>query len=161
MWLVLVAVLVVALAAGGLTAFLLLRGGDGGDETAADGTSSSTTTSNSSEPAEPEVMTVQGVINNQIGDYYYIGNGPKCDAEGDVSKGAQVTVYDASGAAIGIGSLEAGEEMDLGSGYGCVFPFVIEDVPAEGSIFSIEVSHRGRVNFTKGEASSLALSIGS
>lgn len=75
----------------------------------------------------------------------------------DMQGGTQVVVRDADGKTIGAGSLDAG--YSDGSVV-CVFPFNIHDVPAESSLYSVEVAHRGQITFTEDNAGELSLSLG-
>jgi hypothetical protein len=75
----------------------------------------------------------------------------------DIRTGAQVTVEDSAGKAIALGALQAGhvsEVFDSGTAVEgmaslCVFGFRVNDVPAGEQIYSVEVSHRGKLNFTR------------
>lgn len=93
------------------------------------------------------------------GSYY---KGDACSGDGgyaDIQQGAQVTIYDADGKAIAIGSLGLGVTVES---RGCNFPIVVSDVPiqGEGSIYAVEVTHRGQINFTQDEAKVLGLTLG-
>ncbi|MGM1057817.1 hypothetical protein [Saccharothrix sp. Mg75] len=61
----------------------------------------------------------------------------------DIAEGTQVTVYDASGKAVGLGRL-ANAEYSSGV---CGFTFAVPDVPIGEKIYQVEVSHRGKVSF--------------
>ncbi len=72
----------------------------------------------------------------------------------DIAPGTGVTVTDAKGVIIGTGSLgrptfasisSAGRE-DIGS---CVFPFTVSVPKTE--FYSVEISHRGKLNYSYGE----------
>jgi hypothetical protein len=114
----------------------------------------------------PTTFTVKGRIDLGDGFTSDSGNdtkGEHCegDADGgydDISDGAQVTVYDNAGKAVGLGALLFGQIA--GGGTVCRFPFIVRDVPIKGSIYSVEVTHRGKINFNRSEATSLALSLG-
>ena len=91
------------------------------------------------------------------------------DGYSDISDGAQVTVEDSTGKAIALGTLQAGHVSELfgpgtaveGMAYRCVFGFTVNDVPAEEKIYSVEVSHRGKVNFTREKLNGpIALTLG-
>ncbi|MFB7665374.1 hypothetical protein ACFC1R_15720 [Kitasatospora sp. NPDC056138] len=72
------------------------------------------------------------------------GTAPGCSGRGgyaDITEGAGVTVYDASGRVVGEGSLPAGAKADLTS---CVFPFSVPDVPEGSEHYQVEVAHRGK-----------------
>lgn len=76
----------------------------------------------------------------------------------DIAAGTQVTIYDASGAAVALGQLMGGKYSSLH----CDFPIVVNDVPIQkgSNVYSIEVSHRGKVQFTQDTADDVELSIG-
>lgn len=63
----------------------------------------------------------------------------------DINAGATVTVYDATGKVVAVGSLGEGTR-DSGAIY-CRFPFSIPEVPDNSDFYSVEVSHRGEVTF--------------
>ncbi|MEU4578946.1 hypothetical protein [Nonomuraea sp. NPDC023979] len=76
----------------------------------------------------------------------------------DIRQGAQVVVTDAAGKTIALGELSAGSWK---RNVGCIFLFNVEDVPAGEKFYGVEVSHRGRVQYTAGQlAEPLALDIG-
>ena len=81
---------------------------------------------------------------------------------GDINQGAQVVVSNSKGEQIALGELDGGVLTPLPGTQGmglfyCTFTFTITDVPADGEIFSVEVTHRGSVNFHKGEPVALSL----
>lgn len=82
----------------------------------------------------------------------------------DVGAGATVTVFDAAGKAIGLGSVGEGALAKDADGYGawsCGLPFTVTDVPElEDSIYSVEVSQRGQVNFSRADAANVILTLG-
>lgn len=100
----------------------------------------------------------------QLKDQYYAGSATKCDLrEGyeDFKGGAEVTVYDADGTALALGRTDSGTPGQTSrTQTQCLFTFKVEDVPAEGEVFSVEVGHRGRVNFTKENSEMLMFSLG-
>ena len=111
-------------------------------------------------PAEPEPTTfdVSGSF-ELIGEGY--AGGEPCSGSGgysDIQQGVGVTIYDASQKAIALGDLGPG----LSRNWDCKFQFTVSDVPIqEGSnIYSIEVSHRGTIQFTQDQAEDLALTLG-
>jgi hypothetical protein len=72
----------------------------------------------------------------------------------DISEGAQVVLRDGEGKVIGTSSLNEGHS-NLGCEVGdviaiCTFEFIIEDVPSS-DFYSVEVSHRGEINFSHEE----------
>jgi hypothetical protein len=85
----------------------------------------------------------------------------------DIASGTQVTVTDGDGTVIAIGTLGDGvtpHTPDVWAGDWeyppCLFPFTIEGVPDSGTIYGIEVSHRGVIQFSEDEAQSLSFSLG-
>lgn len=79
-------------------------------------------------------------------------NGAYCYGESgydDIEDGAEVRVTDEDGTLIGSGNLESGR-MDAGD---CVFKFEVPDVK-DTSYYSVEVSHRGGLSFSKSEMES-------
>jgi hypothetical protein len=72
----------------------------------------------------------------------YTGSGLGYD---DIHEGTSVTVRDESGKTVAIGRLQRGDC----SGGGCVYPFVVEDVPVGSKFYEVEVSHRGGVTFSR------------
>lgn len=129
-----------------------------GDE----GAGASEESASDSSPA-PETLTVSGYLDLISGSIYDRGRAcTGADGYGDLTEGAQVTVYDASGTKIALGSLEEGDRIvtkGLMNPDPCRFNFTITDVPAEGSIFSIEVTSRGQIDFSKDEAQSIRMTL--
>jgi hypothetical protein len=81
--------------------------------------------------------------------YDYYENGDGCSGEGgygDIDEGTDVRVKDASGDLIGSGRLESGTV----EGGTCVFDFTVDDVD-DASYYSVEVSYRGDLSFSKSE----------
>lgn len=78
-----------------------------------------------------------------------------------MDEGAQVRITDADGTVIALGSLDAGIARQPFEGVigtsRCEFTFAVSDVPDDGGI---EVTHRGVVQFTRDQASSIALTLG-
>jgi hypothetical protein len=111
-----------------------------------------------------ETMTVAGTLSLYLyRDVWMDGSKRNCygssdSGYADLRAGAQVTVYDSQGAKIALGELGPGQRS--GDWHTCTFEFSIEDVPAEGNVFGVEVSQRGQVNFNKDQSESLSLSIG-
>ncbi|MEV0616179.1 hypothetical protein AB0I81_22890 [Nonomuraea sp. NPDC050404] len=76
----------------------------------------------------------------------------------DLREGAQVVVSDAAGKTIALGQLGAGSWK---RGVGCIFLFTVADVPGGLDFYGVEVSHRGRVQYTAAQlAAPVELSIG-
>ena len=89
----------------------------------------------------------------------------------DIAPGASVTVHDAAGKVIGLGTIEgrghAGGFSDLGGEFGkiattCTFAFTVSDVPQQPKFYGVQVTHRGIVTFSAAQvgAGQVALSIG-
>jgi hypothetical protein len=76
----------------------------------------------------------------------------------DIRQGAQVVVTDAAGKTIALAQLDAGSwKRDVG----CIFLFTVPDVPGGEKFYGIEVSHRGRVQYSARQlAAPLELSLG-
>jgi hypothetical protein len=66
----------------------------------------------------------------------------------DMDAGTSVTIFDASGTTIATSTLDKGTPTDA-VGSSCLFTFEAQ-VPS-GDFYAIEVSHRGKVTFTKAE----------
>lgn len=110
-------------------------------------------------PAAPKVFDARGTMTltseKVIGD-----GGDGCLGSGgydDIRGGAPVVVFDDKGKKVGIGELEDGRAS---STVRCVFNFTVDDVPVGGTIYSIEVSHRGEMPFKRADAKELALTLG-
>lgn len=84
----------------------------------------------------------------------------------DIRTGAQVTVTDSTGKVVGIGSLESGRTPLVPNIWKynnyppCLFPFEVWNVPDNGNIYGVQIAHRGTVQFTKDEATSIQVSLG-
>ncbi|GAB3869415.1 hypothetical protein GCM10028801_46240 [Nocardioides maradonensis] len=61
----------------------------------------------------------------------------------DIRDGADVTVYDASGKILATGQLSGGTADE----HGVEFSWTVENVP-EQPVIQVEVSHRGKLNYT-------------
>jgi hypothetical protein len=81
--------------------------------------------------------------------------GPDNDDMGD---GTTVIVYDSTGQSVAVGALGRGNL----TGLACSFPFDVENVPAGSGSYSVEVSHRGKLTFSAGQAQSgpIAMTLG-
>lgn len=117
-----------------------------------------------SEPKAPTTFTVTGVMDlTQIAlneDRKWPQKGDDCvgqDGYDDMQPGAEVLIRDADGTKIAFGALEAGE---MASQTVCRFPFTVEGVPVGGSVYSVEVSHRGEISFKQEDAGNLSLTLG-
>lgn len=86
--------------------------------------------------------------------------GTTCSGSGgfaDIQPGAQVVIRDASDKSIAVTSLGGGYPQKDGS---CRLLFMNPDTPEDGDVYSIEVSHRGAISFTKEQASEVAITLG-
>ena len=63
----------------------------------------------------------------------------------DLKEGAQVVISDAAAKTIAIGQLAAGVQDGAG---GCRFAFRVTKVPDGQGFYGIEVTHRGRLQYT-------------
>ena len=77
----------------------------------------------------------------------------------DIQAGASVTVTDANGTTIALGSLLLGETSELI--FRCVFPIRVLDVPMGKGFYGIEVAHRGKVQIAEADlAAGVHLTLG-
>jgi len=86
-----------------------------------------------------------------------------CEAEGgynDIRQGADVVVKDRAGSIVAAGSLEAGAGVKSPpTDYArCGFSFEIPNVP-DADFYSIEVSHRGALTYTRDELKAIGWSV--
>lgn len=75
----------------------------------------------------------------------------------DISGGAAVTVYDASGKVIAVANTTDGLWTDMPTNHGdgtCIFQFTVKNVPAS-DFYGIEVSHRGQVRYSAADLSDI------
>jgi hypothetical protein len=131
---------------GSLAGYLVSRSGDnGGDEKS---TAAKTT------------FDVHGTLVLTTADLDHAGS--ECfgtNGYDDISAGAQVVIYNNTGAAIASGSLGPGK----GAGFmvRCKFKFTVRDVPiSKTDLYSVEVTHRGKITFKRAEAGALGLTLG-
>lgn len=76
----------------------------------------------------------------------------------DIGQGAAVVVSDAVGATVALGRLDEGHIAPEGGR--CVFAFSVPNVPAGKGFYGVEISHRGMLKFSEGDAANtLALSL--
>jgi hypothetical protein len=121
-------------------------------------------------PDEPDMFTVAGSLTlKDPGGVFYVSDGStgdSCTGKGgydDVRRGATVVVRNSRGEKLALGALDVGFLTEDSSEYlpaPCVFDFQVRDVPVDGDLYSIEVAHRGEVNFTSDGAASLTLTLG-
>lgn len=90
----------------------------------------------------------------------HFDSGAGCRGNGgyrDIGPGVSVVVTGKAGNTIAIGELGSGEVL----GGTCTFPFTVADVPAGEDFYGIEVSHRGRLQYTEAKMREpLALTLG-
>lgn len=110
-------------------------------------------------PSKPAVFQVTGSISLGAGDFIWNASPPSCAGDGgygDMKVGTQAVVSDAAGATLALGSIvEAKPEVatDGSPGAeGCTLRFLILNVPAGQKFYGVEVSHRGRLQYTEAEA---------
>ncbi|MFE5300692.1 hypothetical protein [Streptomyces sp. NPDC056632] len=72
------------------------------------------------------------------------------DGFDDITEGAAVTVYDASGTVIATGGL--GESTKTGTT--CRFDVLVPDVPTGQGFYKVEITHRGTLQISESEAMS-------
>jgi hypothetical protein len=110
--------------------------------------------------AGPGTFTVRGSV-DVTGGLGVAPFGAACDTAAvpgaaDLAPGGQVVVYDAAGRALAFGVLGEGTRD---AGGGCVMPFTVPGVPDGGGPFFVEVTHRGRVGFSRGQAGAVTLAV--
>lgn len=100
----------------------------------------------------PLPLTVHGeLIFGSLGPKYPVG--AMCRGYGgfkDIGEGAPVTITDASGKVVGVGTLPNGVaevSRDLPQVQDCVMRFEVAGVPRGAGPYGVEVSHRGVVRF--------------
>lgn len=100
-------------------------------------------------PGKPETFTLKGHF-TLLEDASETGSG--CEGSGgydDISEGASVTVYGASGDVIATGNLGNSKTITYGT---CRFNVAVPDVPRGEKFYKVEVSHRGTVQMSAEEA---------
>jgi hypothetical protein len=145
---------------------LALAAGCGSTSSGAGATSAATTTA----AASPTSVQMMGFIDLDRGldsPHNYltlIGEpGNTCEGTGgysDITTGAAVTVYDASGTVVGVGALEQGKRVGAQVIQQCRFTFIIPGLPV-GKFYKVEVSHRGQATVTAAGVGDVELSLGS
>lgn len=95
----------------------------------------------------PRAFTVKGAL--VLTDSGVLANGGTCqyygDGYSDIEGGASVSIRDAAGKTIGLGSLLKGKSVGDNT---CAFFFTIKDVPDGEKFYGVEVTHRGVVQYT-------------
>lgn len=131
-------------------------------------------------PSDPTTFIMRGtltldgnlVIGRRPGEVFDpakpVTAGTDCAGAGgydDIEAGAAVTVFDGD-TVIAVGSLEPGEVVSAqASGHSkatgtCRFSFSIANVATGRAFYSVEVSHRGKVNFPADRAEDVSLTLG-
>lgn len=117
--------------------------------------------------AEAETFTLIGQVELAGAGTFTADDGEDCtgkDSAGypDIKMGTAVTVYDAAGKVIAMGSLGKGAPVLERYPAPCVFPFIAPSVPAGESFYQVEVASRGRVAIeaADAEAGLAALTLG-
>jgi hypothetical protein len=108
--------------------------------------------------ASPSTFTVHGAI-DLVGAFG--AGGQSCDLSrrpgaSDLAPGGQVVVYDNAGRSLAIGTLAEGALQPGGT---CRMLFTVTGVPDGPGPFFVEVTHRGRIAFTRAQASFVPLSL--
>ena len=89
-------------------------------------------------------LTLHGSYNGGIED------DSKCSGSlgyDDIAAGAQVVIADSDGKTVALGQLNDG----FVASDSCIFTFVVRDVPKGNRFYSVEVSHRGGVQFSEAQ----------
>lgn len=95
-----------------------------------------------------QTFTVTGTVTLPNGDFINTGNA--CYGMGgfeDMRPGAKVTVTDAAQRTVAVGVIESAREAVTE----CHLAFRVEDVPRGEDFYGLEVTHRGRLQYTAGE----------
>ncbi len=98
---------------------------------------------------------MSGTLQLNSGQYELVRSAEACPLSGggyaDIRSGTQVTVYDSAGKAVALGRLGiAAPAANVGERTNrCYFALDVDGVPEGSAIYSVEVSHRGRVQFTR------------
>lgn len=94
---------------------------------------------------------VKGELTLTDKDAGWYGGAVACHGSGgydDIRQGAQIVVSDAAGKTLAIGSLGQGTATGTTT---CVFPVKVHVKSGGGDFYAVEVSHRGRVQYTADE----------
>ncbi len=105
-----------------------------------------------------DARTVTGTVILNDGDF--INTGSACYGMGgfeDIRPGAKVSITDAAQQTVAVGVIESASE----AGNECHLNFLVEDVPRGEDFYGIEVTHRGRVQYTAADLEQpLTISLG-
>jgi hypothetical protein len=111
-------------------------------------------------PPVAPTMTMTGAFELQ-GSENWVDSAGGCSGEGgfnDLTGGASVIVYDATGGYAGAGSLDAGTV----SGTSCLFTIEVSGIAAGSNVYLAEVSHRGKIKvYQDGDTLTFGGTIGS
>lgn len=120
----------------------------------------------------PRPLVVTGSVSLSLPDFVWNDKPTAvCAGDGgydDLKQGARVVVTDNAGATVAIGSIDKTEPVvelddDADGGYratSCVLKFTVPEVPAGRGFYGVEVTHRGRVQFSERDLlSPLALTL--
>lgn len=102
---------------------------------------------------EPDAFTLTGEFALTEGVTEITGDESACqgdDGYDDIQAGTSVTVYDAAGTTVATGSI--GTPKFEATVRWCVFDVNVPDVPKGSKFYSVEISHRGKVQLTAEEA---------
>lgn len=132
----------------------------GGSDSAADKPATDPTPAPSSNA--PAAFNLSGsiAITDPAG-FYADGNyaGAGCTGDSgfdDVQAGAQVVIRDSAGKQVALGELGPGSTTGKLSAIDttCEFTLLVFDIPEGDDIYTVEVSHRGEISFTRDEGES-------
>ena len=107
------------------------------------------------QPTPATTLTVNGEVQLKGDDFRYNSDTMTCAGKGgyeDLTPGAQVVVTDEAGAVIGSGQIVTGSTRVVDEQYqlkACVLTFTVDDVPAGKKFYGVEVTHRGRLQYTE------------
>lgn len=119
-------------------------------------------------PANPATLEATGMVTLQHSQFRWNGRAdPTCmgwQGYDDIRGGAQVTVTDASGKVLVVGSLDPGtaigittEANGLPRAEQCTIPFKVAGIPRGVGPYGVEVSHRGVLRYNESDLSGLML----
>jgi hypothetical protein len=123
-------------------------------------------------PSKSEVFQVTGKFYLSLADFTWDEDPPVCAGSGgydDLALGAQVVVSDPAGTTVAVGSVtesipitEWDDDAEDYLATACTLRFLVTGVPAGKGFYGIEVSHRGRLQYSEAQArKELELTIGS
>ena len=105
-------------------------------------------------PAKQAAFTLTGTLT--VSGTSYSSTDPRgCTTSGgytDISNGAAVTVYDATGTVVAKGTVGIGTDGLPLSRRECVFPVTVPSVPQGSKFYQVEISHRGKLTVSADDA---------